>query len=73
MHARKEQKSLERRQREIEKKNASWYDPIWEKRFTKIAGKYVGKSMFGYFLFDALACIPILLYEGSNGFTTDLD
>ena len=29
--------------------------------------------MFGYFLFDALACIPILFYEGANGFTTDYD
>ena len=29
--------------------------------------------MIGYFLFDCLACVPCLIYEAKDGFTTDLE
>lgn len=54
-------------------KSAPWYDPIFEKRASKIAKQYIGKYGFGYFLFDFLACVPVLLYEAGYGFTTDFD
>ena len=50
-----------------------WYDPVLEKRFSKIAARYLGPFMFGYFLFDVLACLPVLSYEAINGFKTDYD
>ena len=57
----------------MERRNARWYHPIWEKRFSKISKKYVGHRGIGYFIFDALACVPVFLYELGNGFTTDFD
>lgn len=29
------------------------------------------KYFFGYFIFDCLACIPIVVFEASNGFSND--
>ena len=46
-----------------------WYDPVFEKRISKIVKKY----FFGYFFFDCLACIPVLAYEASNEFSMDPD
>ena len=57
----------------MERRSASWYHPIWEKRFSQIAKKYIGNRGFGYFLFDSLACVPVFLYEMSQGFTTDYE
>ena len=66
----KEEKRLKKRRKEIDRMNAKWYDPEYEKRCTKIAGKYLGTFFIGYFLFDSLACVPVFLYEASHGFTT---
>ena len=57
----------------MERRSASWYQPIWERRFSQIAKKYIGSRGFGYFLFDSLACVPVFLYEMSYGFTTDYE
>jgi len=57
----------------MERRNAKWFHPSLEKRFSKISKKYIGPKGFGYFIFDFLACVPVLLYEGAHGFTTDLD
>lgn len=46
---------------------------MFEKRFTRISRKYLGRYFIGYFLFDCLACIPVLSYEVVGGFTTDED
>ena len=54
-------------------RSSAWYDPNYEKRITKIAKNYIGKYGFGYFLFDFLACVPVLLYEAAHGFTTDYE
>ena len=67
---RKEEERINRRKREIERRNAVWYDPQFEKRFSIIAKKYTGQYYIGYFLFDCLACIPVLSYEASDGFST---
>ena len=56
----------------MERRNAKWYHPTLEKRFSKISKKYIGPWGFGYFLFDFLACVPVLTYELLNGFTTDV-
>ena len=50
-----------------------WYDPDYDKRFSRISKKYVGTYFIGYFLFDCLACVPVLLYEMLHGFKTDRD
>ena len=42
-------------------------DPIYEMRITKIASKYLKT----YFIFELLACAPILVFEASYRFTTD--
>ena len=57
----------------MEKRSASWYHPIWEKRFSMISRKYISNVYNGYFLYDSLACVPVFLYEAANGFTTDFD
>lgn len=57
----------------MERRSAKWYDPIFEKRFSKISRNYIGSRGFGYFLFDFLACVPVFLYEASNGFTKDFE
>ena len=47
----------------MEHRNAKWYHPTLEKRFSKISKKYIGPKGFGYFIFDFLACVPVLTYE----------
>ena len=72
----KQRKELERQNRrkaDIERRNAVWYDPQFEKRFSKISRKYCGSFFIGYFLFDCLACIPVLVYEAVDGFSTKDD
>ena len=64
--ARKEARRQNRRKKEIERRNAVWYDPILEKRLSVIARKYAS-----YFFFDCLACIPVLVYELSQGLVTN--
>lgn len=69
----KEEKRALRRKKDIEKRNAVWYDPNFDKRFSRISKKYVGSYFIGYFLFDCLACVPVLFFELTHGFTTDPD
>ena len=69
----KEADKLNKRRREVERRSAAWYDPDHEKRFSRIARKYIGPYLFGYFIFDFLACVPVFLYEMFTGFTTDPD
>ena len=64
---------MRRRKNEINRRNAKWYDPVFEKRFSKIARKYIGPFAIGYFIFDFLACFPLLAYEASHGFDTSYD
>ena len=73
LRARKEEERVNRRKKDIERRNAVWYDPEFEKRFTRISRKYCGSFFIGYFLFDCLACVPVLFYEASDGFTNDED
>ena len=54
----------------MERRGAKWFDPSYEMRFSKISAKYFGRFYLGYFLFDFLACVPVLLYEAGGGFTT---
>mmetsp|Transcript_37788 Transcript_37788/g.45982 ORF Transcript_37788/g.45982 Transcript_37788/m.45982 type:complete len:159 (+) Transcript_37788:1526-2002(+) len=67
----KEEDRQNRRKREIERLNAPWFDPEFEKRFTRISRKYCGQFFIGYFMFDCLACVPVLIYEAADGFSTD--
>lgn len=69
----KEAARQHRRKKQLEIKSAKWYDPQFEKRFSKISMKYVGRFMFGYFIFDFLACAPVFFYEMFDGFTTDYE
>lgn len=55
----------------MEKRSSKWYHPTLERRFSKISKKYIGNWGLGYFLFDSLACVPVILYEAAHGFTTD--
>ena len=48
-------------------KKKSLEDDVYEKRFSKIVIRYL-KS---YFIFDFLACVPILIFEAYHGFSTD--
>ena len=69
--AQKEERRQLRRTKEIEKRNAVWYDPNFDKRFSRISKKYLGNLIFGYFLFDVIACVPVFLYEMLHGFVID--
>lgn len=69
----KEAARQKRRKKIIEIKTAKWYDPQFEKRFSKISRKYIGPFLLGYFIFDFLACAPVFFYEMFDGFTTDYD
>ena len=69
----KEKERQRRRSREIEIVNQIWYHPEFDKRLTKIARDYIGRWCLGSFLFDFLACAPVLFYELFHGFQTDYD
>ena len=68
----KEADTLNKRRKEAERRSAAWYDPDYEKRFSRISRKYLGHYLQGYFIFDFLACVPVFLYEMFTGFTTDV-
>lgn len=70
----KDEERQRRRRRKIERRNAKWYDPVFEKRGSRIAKKYCGSFLFdGLFLYNFVACAPVLAYEALNGFTTDYE
>ena len=68
--AQKEAARQRKRRLLMERRSAKWFDPNFELRFSKISGKYFGRYYLGYFLFDFLACVPLLTYEASAGFST---
>ena len=70
----KELERQKRRRREIERRNAKWYDPVFEKRGTRIARRYCGLFLFdGVFLYNFIACVPVLSFEAYHLFETDYD
>ena len=52
-----------------EKKKSKLDDDVYEMRFTSIVERYMKTS----FIFDFLACVPVLFYDALYGFTTDED
>ena len=52
-----------------EKKKSKLDHDVYEMRFTSIIERYMKTS----FIFDFLACVPVLLYDSLHGFTTDED
>lgn len=70
----KEEERQRRRRREIERRNAKWYDPVLEKRGTRIARNYCGRFLLdGLFLYNFLACVPALAFEAYHKFETGHD
>ena len=52
----KDEERQRRRRRKIERRNAKWYDPVFEKRGSRIAKKYCGSFLFdGLFLYNFVA------------------
>lgn len=70
----KDEERQRRRRRIIDRRNAKWYDPVFEKRGSRIAKKYCGSFLFdGLFIYNFVACAPVLAYEAYYGFSTDYE
>ena len=70
----KDEERMRRRRRNLERRRAKWYDPVFERRGTRIARKYCGNFLLdGMFLYNFLACVPVLGYEMYHGFENSYD
>ena len=65
----KEEQKKKKRKEAIKMRYSPCYHPIYDKRFSNILKTY----LTSFFIPDILACVPILIFEARDGFTTDED